>query len=103
MKKHIYTVTAFAVFAASALAANLTELDVKVPFAFKVGGSTLPAGKYRVTEANSGFFLVRGEKGGVFVPRGEVVLDVDDAGKTSLRFKHTGEDTYVLQAVHSER
>ena len=99
MKKHIYTVIAFAVFAASALA---TELDVKVPFAFNAGGSTLPAGSYRVTEASSGYILIRGEKGSAFVPKGAVVLDMEDSGKTSFRFNHTG-DKYVLQAVHSEK
>jgi hypothetical protein len=102
MKKHIYTVIAFAVFAASALANQVNGLDVKVPFAFKAGASTLPAGTYRVTEAGQGYILIRGEKGGVFVPRSAVVLDVDDSGKTSFRFDRTG-DSYVLQAVHSEK
>jgi hypothetical protein len=102
MKKHIFSVIAFAVFAASALATQSTELDVKVPFAFKAGGTTLPAGNYRVTEATSGYLLIRGEKGGVFVPRGSVVLDMDDSGKSSFNFNHTG-DNYVLQAVHSEK
>ena len=68
MKKHIYSVIAFAVFAVSALASQSSELDVKVPFAFKAGGSTLPGGSYRVTEGTSGYLLIRGEKGGVFVP-----------------------------------
>jgi hypothetical protein len=101
MKKHIYTVFAFAVFAASALANQATELDVRVPFAFKAGTSVLPAGTYRVTEATSGFILIRGDKGGVFVPKTAVVVDID-SGKPSFRFNRAGDD-YVLQAVHLPR
>lgn len=101
MKKHIYSVIAFAVFATSALASPVTDLDVKVPFEFKAGASTLPAGTYRVTEATAGYLLIRGDKGGVFVPRNAVVLDTDDAGKTTMKFNRAG-DKYVLQAVPSK-
>jgi hypothetical protein len=102
MKKHIYSVIAFAVFATSALASSATDIDVKVPFEFKAGASTLPAGTYRVTEANSGYYLIRGEKGGVFVPRNAFVLDTDESGRTSVKFNRTG-DKYVLQAVPSQK
>ena len=102
MKKHIYSVIAFAVLAASALASPVTELNVKVPFEFKAGASTLPAGTYRVTEANSGYILIRGEKGGVFVPRNSLVLDTDESGKTIVKFNRAG-DKYVLDAVSSQK
>jgi hypothetical protein len=102
MKKHIYTVIAFAVFAASAFAYQASELSVTVPFSFKAGASTLPAGTYRITETTSGFVLIRGEKGGVFVPRNAVVVDLDESGKPSFKFNLSG-DKYVLQAVHSEK
>ena len=102
MKKHIYSVIAFAVFATSALASPATDLDVKVPFEFKAGASTLPAGTYRVTEATAGYYLIRGDKGGVFVPRNAFVLDTDESGKTSMKFNRTG-DKYVLQAVPSQK
>ena len=102
MKKHIYSVIAFAVFATSALASPASGVDVKVPFEFKAGTSTLPAGTYRVTEANAGFLLIRGEKGGVFVPRNAFVLDTDESGKTTLKFNRAG-DKYVLQAVPSQK
>jgi hypothetical protein len=101
MKKHIYTVITFAVFAASAFAYQGTEVDVKVPFAFKAGASTLPAGNYRLTETASGV-LIRGDKGGVFVPRSEVNVDVDESGKPSFQFNHSG-NSYVLQSVHTEK
>jgi hypothetical protein len=102
MKKHIKTVIAFAVFAASALAYQASELYVKVPFAFKVGSATLPAGTYTVTESTGGYMLIRGDKGGVFVPRGVVAIGADAAGKPSLKFNQAG-DQYVLNAVESEK
>ena len=102
MKKHIYSVIAFAVFAASAWASPATDIDVKVPFEFKAGASTLPAGTYRVTEATAGFFLIRGEKGGVFVPRNAFVLDTDESGRTSVKFSRTG-DKYILLTVPSQK
>jgi hypothetical protein len=102
MKKHIYSVIALAVFATSAFASSLAELNVKVPFDFKAGASTLPAGTYRVTETSSGYILIRGEKGGVFVLKNTVLVDTDESGKTSFKFDRTG-DHYVLEAVHSEK
>ena len=102
MKKSIYSVIAFAVLAASAWAGQATELYVNVPFAFKAGATTLPAGSYRISEANSGYVLIRGDKGGVFAPRSAVAVDPDAAGKPSFQFHLTG-DQYVLQAVHSEK
>src|SRR5580692_9554145 len=101
MKKHIYSVIALAVFAASAFAYQGSQLDVKVPFAFKAGASTLPAGTYRLTETTSGV-LLRGDKGGVFVPKSEVIVDIDETGKPSFQFNHTG-NSYVLQSVHTEK
>jgi len=101
MKKTVYTVIAFAVFAASALANSGTELDVKVPFAFKAAGSLLPAGTYRVTQAATGFIMIRGDKGGVFVPKTAVAVDLD-SGKPSLKFNRAG-DSYVLRAVPLEK
>lgn len=95
MKKSIYTVIAFAVFAASAFATQ-ADLDVKVPFAFKAGASTLPAGTYRISEASSGVLLIRGEKGAVFVPRTVVFPDPAELGKMRVSFTHSG-NTYVLE------
>jgi hypothetical protein len=102
MKKYMCSVIAFAVFATSALASAATDLDVRVPFEFKAGASTLPAGTYRVTEASSGYLLIRGEKGGVFVPRSAFFLDTDEAGRTSVKFSRAG-DKYVLQTAPSQK
>ena len=44
--------------------AGAQDLDVMVPFAFHVGGVTLPAGHYEVEkDMNSGVVLLRGERG----------------------------------------
>jgi hypothetical protein len=102
MKKHIYTVFAFAVFAASALANSGTSLDVKVPFAFKAGDSTLPAGTYRVTETTSGVLLFRSDKDAVFVPKSILDSGIEDSGKASFKFDITG-DKYILREVHPEK
>jgi len=101
MKKYIYTVVAFAAFAASALANSGTSLDVKVPFAFKAGDSTLPAGTYRVTEI-SGVLLFRGDKDAVFVPKAILDSGVEESNKASFKFAVTG-DRYILREVHPEK
>ena len=101
MKKLICVTLAFAAFAVSALALEVNELEVKVPFAFKAGGSLLPAGTYRVSKAGSGFLLIQGEKRGVFLSAGDVAVDIDStAARTLLKFDRAG-DTYVLHSVLS--
>lgn len=95
MKKAVYTLITFAVFAASALATQ-AEFDVKVPFAFKAGASTLPAGNYRITEPSPGVILIRGEKMGVFLPSAVLLSDPADLGKASVTFSRAG-DYYVLE------
>jgi hypothetical protein len=95
MKKAVYTLITFAVFAVSALATQ-AEMDVKVPFAFKAGASTLPAGAYRITEPSPGVILIRGEKVGVFLPRAVLLSDPVDLNKASVVFTYSG-DHYVLE------
>lgn len=99
MKKHIYTIIAFAVFAASAFASQIPELNVNmtIPFAFQAGGYTLPAGTYTVSQPTAGYLLIRGYKGGVFIPASALLTDID-GGKSSFKFTRTG-DKYVLQGV----
>jgi hypothetical protein len=100
MKKHIFSVIAFAVLATAAVASAATDIDVRVPFEFKVGTSVLPAGTYRVTKASAGYLLIRGEKGAVFVPANAFVFGTDEAGRTSVKFSRSGEH-YVLQTAPS--
>ncbi len=100
MKKSIYTVFAFVVFAASAFATQISELEVKVPFAFKVGTTTLPAGAYKVIETSPGIVLIRGEKVAVFMP--EVLLDMTSFAKPRFTFSRAG-DGYVLRGLSAGR
>jgi hypothetical protein len=101
MKKYIYSVVAFAVFAASAFAYTGVDrtVSVNVPFAFQAGSSTLPAGTYTITEPINGFVLIRSAKGGIFLPKAAVLIDSDDSGKSTLRFARSG-GTYVLRTDH---
>jgi hypothetical protein len=48
---------------AMSLSAETSLVNVNVPFAFSVGGKTLPAGQYTIGEASSGgFLLIRGNQ-----------------------------------------
>lgn len=57
MKKYFVrmatAVLAFAALAIAAKAQTTDQIEVKVPYAFVVGGKTLPAGTYRVSRANT--------------------------------------------------
>jgi len=103
MKKHIYTLIAFVVFAASAFASQIPDqyVSMTIPFAFQAGGSTLPAGTYMVSQPVSGFILIRGFKGGIFIPATALLTDID-GGKSTFKFTRAG-DKYVLQGVHTEK
>jgi hypothetical protein len=58
-------VVAAVVLLSSAVAAQAQTLDVKVPFAFLVGSTQMPAGTYRVVHDSSmgSVVLIRGEHG----------------------------------------
>ena len=53
---------AAALVVCAAGSARAATFEVKVPFAFRVEGKTLPAGQYRV-ESEGTLVLLRGEKG----------------------------------------
>jgi hypothetical protein len=59
-------VVAVVVVLASAVAAQAETLEVKVPFAFMVGSTQMPAGTYRIDRdpsRSSSVLLIRGEHG----------------------------------------
>lgn len=58
-------VVAVVVVLASAVAAQAESLEVKVPFAFMVGSTLMPAGTYRLVHESSmgSIVLIRGEHG----------------------------------------
>ena len=55
-------IVAVVVLLASAVAAQAETLEVKVPFAFIVGSTQMPAGTYRL-DRDSSVLLIRGEHG----------------------------------------
>ena len=58
-------IVAVVVLLASAVAAQAETLEVKVPFAFLVGSTQMPAGTYRLERGSmsSSVMLIRGEHG----------------------------------------
>ena len=58
-------IVAVVVLLASAVAAQAETLEVKVPFAFMVGSTQMPAGTYRLERdsARASVMLIRGENG----------------------------------------
>ena len=58
-------IVAVVVLLASAVAAQAETLEVKVPFAFIVGSTKMPAGTYRLERGSmsSSVLLIRGENG----------------------------------------
>ena len=59
-------IVAVVVLLASAVAAQAETLEVKVPFAFMVGSTQMPAGTYRIDRdpsRSSSVLLIRGEHG----------------------------------------
>jgi len=58
-------IVAVVVLLASAVAAQAETLEVKVPFAFIVGSTKMPAGTYRLERGSmsSSVMLIRGENG----------------------------------------
>ena len=64
MKKRILAITSLLVlgsFAATQATRAQEPIDVNIPFAFTVGGTTLPAGEYRVQkmDGNNAVLLIR--------------------------------------------
>jgi hypothetical protein len=70
MNKHISKLIAFSVLAlpVAALAQDFDEVKVTVPFSFKVGTVTMPAGQYTIIEANEGGLIrIAGDKSGTML------------------------------------
>ncbi len=101
MTKNIRTLLAFSIIAVAgsalpACAAEINPIHVNVPFAFKAGKNTLPAGEYTVSEEESGVITIKGNKGGVMV-LGSVAGD-STSDKASISFGKD-EKGYYLKSV----
>ncbi len=83
--------------ATAASAADVDAVRINVPFAFKAGKTTLPAGDYMVSEQGSNVVTLKGSHGSAILLG--VPSDEADPTKTSLTFDHT-DGGYVLKCVH---
>lgn len=89
--------TLLAVSAESASAQNLRVAEAKVPFGFRVGNASLPAGEYSILTNGSGLVLIRNDHGkkGVFA-LGNTQTSVSEA-PAQLVFNRYGEDYFLSQ------
>jgi hypothetical protein len=78
-------------------AEEFNQIKVTVPFAFKAGNVTLPAGQYLVVEEGpAGFLLIEGRKAAAMVIAGPARDTVD--GSPEMTFQRTGHEA-VLTGV----
>jgi hypothetical protein len=102
MKNTLRTLSAFSLIALAAAAipasaASYDALHVSVPFSFKAGNMTMPAGEYTVSETSPHVLLIRGRSMSAFLPgnAGAVV----NSGSPGLSFIPDGSG-YTLKMVH---
>lgn len=99
--RFVLAVSALAVSAAAVpmFGADTDPMRISVPFSFKAGNTTLPAGDYVVLEENSGIIMIKGNGG-----HSAIVLSSTGAEsnteKASLSFAK-GDQGYVLKSVHN--
>jgi hypothetical protein len=97
MKKtyHLIGAAFLAVFALASqcLSAAESTITLHVPFAFVVGGKTMPAGAYTV-ETNGSVVSVRGNTGSAIVTSGPEA--VRPAAQPGLIFARRGGATYLV-------
>lgn len=95
----VLTLTCLLGVGISARAQDAEGVRVKVPFEFVAGGTTLPAGTYRVgrlsVDAHS-VVAISGHDNGAFVLA--MVVDGTPAKELKLSFEHVG-DKYFLSEV----
>lgn len=83
--------------AAPSFAEQYNHIKVTVPFAFRAGTVTLPAGEYMVVEEGpSGLLLIEGHKGSAMLIGGPAQDTV--AGSPEMTFQRTGQEA-VLTGV----
>lgn len=102
MTNKLRTLLAFSAIAVAgaalpAFASDVDPLRVSVPFEFKAGKTTLPAGEYVVMEEDSGVILIKGNRGTAIL----LGTAGSDAGteKASVSFERNDKG-YFLKSVH---
>jgi hypothetical protein len=85
------------VAAVPSFAEGFNQIKVTVPFAFRAGNVTLPAGQYEVVEEGpAGLLLIEGRKGAAMMIAGPAQDSV--AGSPEMTFERTGHEA-VLTGV----
>ena len=94
-------VAAATAFVISPLKAQLTSnVEANIPFAFRVGDATMPAGKYIVSPLDEGQIevsAVSGKPSAVYIV--ETTSADQPAGKTELIFHRYGNQEFLSQLV----
>jgi hypothetical protein len=103
MTNRLRTLLAFSAIAgatavAPAFGADTDPMHISVPFAFKAGKTTLPAGDYVVVEENSGVILIKGNRGNAILLSSAGPDNIADKAGVSFARNDQG---YVLKSVHA--
>ncbi|MES1256783.1 MAG: hypothetical protein ABUS51_00070 [Acidobacteriota bacterium] len=102
MTNKLRTLLAFSAFAVAgtalpAIAGETDPMHINVPFAFKAGRTSLPAGEEVVMEEDSGIILIKGSGGSAMLLGSAGAAG--DADKASVSFERN-EKGYFLKSVH---
>jgi hypothetical protein len=103
MTNKLRTLLAFSTIAVAtsvvpAFCAEMDPMHITVPFAFKAGKTTLPAGDYVVMEENSGVIVIKGNRGNaILLSSAGPDTTADKAGVSFAR----NDQGYVLKSVHA--
>jgi hypothetical protein len=93
-----FSAIAVATAVVPAFGSETDPMHISVPFAFKAGKTTLPAGDYVVVEENSGVILIKGSGGNaILLSSGASDTGADKAGVSFAR----NDQGYVLKSVHA--
>ena len=102
MNKQLRTLMAFFAIGTAAAApgfcSELEALRVSVPFAFRAGQTSLPAGDYTVLTGNSHVVMIRGSHGSAIL----LATAGEDSGaeRSALSFQRS-DNGYYLKSVRS--
>jgi hypothetical protein len=103
MTNKLRTLLAFSAIAVAtavvpAFGAENDPMHISVPFSFKAGKTTLPAGDYVIVEENSGIIVIKGNRGNaILLSSAGPDNAADKAGVSFAR----NEQGYVLKSVHA--
>ena len=95
-KRMLSLMVALAVFTPLYITASAAEMNCRVPFAFIVNGTTLPAGAYAIATNNS-VLLVRGDRKSAVVMSTPGLKSADRSGRGKAVFLKAGSRYYLIE------